>query len=65
MHVIEHIGLGRYGDEMDPDGDLKAIDELKRVLSRKGDLLFVVPVGKPKIMYNVIIADPIKRVPPP
>ena len=52
MHTIEHIGLGRYGDEMDPDGDLKAIKELKRVLAVNGDLLFVVPVGKPKIMFN-------------
>ncbi len=52
MHVIEHIGLGRYGDKMDYEGDLKAINELKRVLAKNGDLLFVVPVGKPVIMYN-------------
>jgi hypothetical protein len=52
MHVVEHIGLGRYGDTLDPDGDLKAISELKRVLARQGDLLFVVPIGKPKIMFN-------------
>jgi len=53
MHTIEHIGLGRYGDPIDPDGDLKAIAELKRVLSHGGNLLFVVPVGKDaKIMFN-------------
>ncbi len=52
MHVVEHIGLGRYGDPLDPDGDLKAIAELKRVLANGGSLLFVVPVGKPKIMFN-------------
>lgn len=52
MHVIEHIGLGRYGDPLDPDGDLKAIDELKRVLAPGGSLLFVTPVGKPKIQFN-------------
>jgi len=52
MHVIEHIGLGRYGDPLDPEGDLKAIKELKRVLAVNGSLLFVVPVGKPKIMFN-------------
>lgn len=52
MHVVEHIGLGRYGDPMDPDGDLKAISELTRVLAIDGNLLFVVPVGKPKIMFN-------------
>lgn len=52
MHVIEHIGLGRYGDDINPNGDLIAIDELKRVLAKGGDLLFVVPVGKPRIQYN-------------
>jgi SAM-dependent methyltransferase len=52
MHVVEHIGLGRYGDPIDPDGDLKAMAELKRVLAPGGQLLFVVPVGKPRIMFN-------------
>ncbi len=52
MHVVEHIGLGRYGDKLDYDGDLKAIAELKRVLAPGGMLLFVVPIGKPKIMFN-------------
>jgi hypothetical protein len=52
MHVVEHVGLGRYGDRLDPDGDLKAIAELKRVLSIAGTLLFVVPVGKPRVMFN-------------
>lgn len=52
MHVVEHIGLGRYGDPMDFEGDLKAIAEIKRVVSDGGDLLFVVPIGKNIIMYN-------------
>lgn len=52
MHTIEHIGLGRYGDEIDPTGDLKAINELKRVAKRGGDILFVTPVGPPKIQFN-------------
>ena len=53
MHTVEHIGLGRYGDEMDPKGDLKAITELKRVLAPGGTLLFVVPTGKPIIALAV------------
>lgn len=52
MHVVEHIGLGRYGDPLDYDGDLKAINELKRVTSIGGHLLFVVPVGKNRIAFN-------------
>ncbi|HEX6625090.1 MAG TPA: DUF268 domain-containing protein [Pyrinomonadaceae bacterium] len=52
MHVVEHVGLGRYGDPLDPDGDLKAMAELERVLAPEGTLLFVVPVGRPKIVFN-------------
>ncbi len=53
MHVVEHVGLGRYGDPLDPDGDLKAIAELKRVLAPGGDLLYVVPTGGTAlIMFN-------------
>lgn len=53
MHTVEHVGLGRYGDKLDPDGDLKAMAELKRVLAWNGSLLFVVPVGgTPKLAFN-------------
>jgi SAM-dependent methyltransferase len=52
MHTIEHIGLGRYGDPIDPNGDLQAILELKRVLAKDGSLLFVTPIGQPKIEFN-------------
>lgn len=52
MHVIEHIGLGRYGDPLDAMGDRKAANELQRVLRRRGNLLVVVPVGRPRIQFN-------------
>lgn len=52
MHVVEHIGLGRYGDAIDPQGDLKAIAELKRVLAVGGSLFFVVPIGQPRLQFN-------------
>ncbi|MFB3916264.1 MAG: DUF268 domain-containing protein [Terriglobales bacterium] len=52
MHVLEHIGLGRYGDPMDATGDLKAAGELTRVLAKGGQLLMVVPVGQPRVMFN-------------
>lgn len=52
MHTVEHIGLGRYGDPLDPEGDLKAISELKRIVRPGGDLLFVTPVGRARIEFN-------------
>lgn len=53
MHVLEHVGLGRYGDPLDYDGDLKAVAELYRVLAPGGRLLLVVPVGgEARIQFN-------------
>jgi SAM-dependent methyltransferase len=52
MHTIEHIGLGRYGDALDPEGDIIAIQELIRVTKPGGNILFVTPVGKPRIEFN-------------
>ncbi|GEO12123.1 DUF268 domain-containing protein [Segetibacter aerophilus] len=52
MHTVEHIGLGRYGDPLDPKGDLKAISELKRIVKPGGDLLFATPVGRSRIEFN-------------
>lgn len=53
MHVIEHVGLGRYGDPFDYDGDLKAVAELVRVLAPGGHLLLVVPIGgEARIQFN-------------
>jgi len=52
MHTIEHVGLGRYGDPIDYDGDMKAARELSRVLAPAGTLIFVTPVGQPRIEFN-------------
>lgn len=43
--VIEHIGLGRYGDALDPQGTDKAAAELSRVLAPGGDLYVSVPIA--------------------
>jgi SAM-dependent methyltransferase len=51
LHVAEHIGLGRYGDKLDPKGTEKAAAELVRVLAPSGNLFFSVPVGNPERVY--------------
>jgi hypothetical protein len=50
--VLEHIGLGRYGDPLDPDGHVKAAGELSRVLAHGGDLYVSVPVGRERVCFN-------------
>lgn len=52
LHVIEHVGLGRYGDPLDPDGSRKAALELSRVLVPGGRLYVSVPVGRERVCYN-------------
>lgn len=52
MHTIEHIGLGRYGDTLDANGDIAAIHELQRITKTGGNILFVTPVGSQRIEFN-------------
>ena len=52
LHVAEHIGLGRYGDDLDPNGMGNAALELARVLAPGGSLLFSCPVGRGRLMFN-------------
>lgn len=52
MHVIEHVGLGRYGDPVDPNADYIAIKELIRVTKPGGHIIYVTPVGKSAVKFN-------------
>jgi len=52
LHVLEHVGLGRYGDPINPDGSLLAAAELQRVLRPGGTLCLSVPVGRERVCFN-------------
>ncbi len=52
LHVAEHVGLGRYGDSLDPRGTEKACRELARVLAPGGNLYFSLPVGRERLCFN-------------
>jgi SAM-dependent methyltransferase len=52
LHVVEHVGLGRYGDPVDPEGSEKAMRELARVVAPGGNLYFGVPVGRERVCFN-------------
>lgn len=52
LNVAEHVGLGRYGDPLDPQGTVKAAKELSRVLAVNGNLYFSLPVGQPRLYFN-------------
>ena len=53
LHAVEHFGLGRYGDSIDPDACFKAMKAMQRVLKPEGILYFSVPIGKrEKLCFN-------------
>src|ERR1700754_4164602 len=45
LHVIEHIGLGRYGDPINADGARLAAQELQRLVGIGGKLYLSTPIG--------------------
>jgi hypothetical protein len=50
---FEHDGLGRYGDPINPNGDLQAMRNIyKNLLSDSGVLLLSVPIGKDQLAFN-------------
>jgi hypothetical protein len=52
ISTIEHDGLGRYGDPLDPDGDLRAMREVRGCLKPGGLMYLSVPVGKDCLVWN-------------
>jgi hypothetical protein len=52
LHTIEHFGLGRYGDPIDPDGHIKGLEQLKRMVKPGGLLYLSTPAGRERIEFN-------------
>jgi hypothetical protein len=52
LHALEHLGLGRYGDELDPMGWIKGLQSLKSLTSIGGVLYLSVPIGPQRIEFD-------------
>lgn len=52
LSVVEHFGLGRYGDPIDINGAMKGMVNLHRLLKPGGTLYFSVPIGPLSIIFN-------------
>ena len=50
--AIEHFGLGRYGDPIDPEACFHSMSEMQRVLAPRGRLYVAVPIGLESIYFN-------------
>jgi len=52
LHVIEHFGLGRYGDPIDPQGHRKGFLNLTKMVKPGGTFYLSFPVGRSRVDYN-------------
>jgi hypothetical protein len=52
LHALEHFGLGRYGDEIDPDGWVKGLAALTQITKQGGTLYLSVPIGSQRIEFD-------------
>lgn len=52
LHALEHFGLGRYGDPIDPQGHLRGFQSLIRMIKPGGTFYLSFPVGRPAVEFN-------------
>lgn len=60
---IEHSGLGRYGETLDPNGDLETMAQIKKHLCHDGVVLLAVPIGPDYLAWNAHRIYGQKRLP--
>lgn len=52
LHVIEHFGLGRYGDTIDINGHIKGLNNIYKILKPGGKFYFSTPIGEQRIEFD-------------
>lgn len=52
LHTLEHVGLGRYGDKVDPNGYIDFFNNLAKILKPGGKLYISTPIGMQRIVFN-------------
>lgn len=61
LHALEHFGLGRYGDPIDPLGHEAGFKNMAKMLSAGGTFYLAVPIGDACVEFNGLrISDPAK-----
>jgi hypothetical protein len=54
LHAIEHFGLGRYGDPINPNGHLIGLENMVKLLKKNGTLYISFPItsSATKVYFN-------------
>lgn len=52
LHALEHFGLGRYGDPIDPAGFERGLANLAQLLRKGGVFYLSVPIGNERVEFN-------------
>ena len=52
LHALEHFGLGRYGDPINPLGYQSGILNMARILKEGGTFYLSTPIGRERVLFN-------------
>lgn len=52
LHALEHFGLGRYGDPINPQGYQCGIDNMAQLLQPGGIFYLSTPIGQERVEFN-------------
>jgi hypothetical protein len=63
LHAIEHFGLGRYGDPIDPVGHERGIANMASLLQPGGTFYLSSPIGRERVEFNAHrVFDPLSII---
>ena len=52
LHTLEHFGLGRYGDPIDPKGYEVGLKNMSQILKKDGTFYLSTPIGEARVIFN-------------
>ena len=52
LHALEHFGLGRYGDPINPLGYQLGLSNMAKMLKKSGLFYLSIPVGRERVEFN-------------
>jgi hypothetical protein len=52
LHALEHFGLGRYGDPINPNGYTLGFTNMAKLLLPRGRFYLSTPIGRERVIFN-------------